>query len=48
VCRFLLHYNSNREGLDRTLAAVRAEGAQADALQADLGQVSGIHEFVER
>jgi len=38
VSRFLLHYNSHREGIDRTLAAVRAEGAQADALQADLGQ----------
>ena len=48
VSRFLLHYNSNREGLERTMAAVRAEGAQADALQADLGQVSGIHAFVER
>jgi 3-oxoacyl-[acyl-carrier protein] reductase len=48
VSRFLLHYNSNREGLDNTLAAVRNLGAEADVLQADLAQVSGIHQFVER
>jgi 3-oxoacyl-[acyl-carrier protein] reductase len=48
VSRFILHYNSNPEGVERTLAAVRSEGAQADALQANLGEVAGIHEFVDK
>jgi 3-oxoacyl-[acyl-carrier protein] reductase len=46
--RLILHYNSNQEGINRTLEAVRNEGAQAEAIQADLGQVSGIHEFIEK
>ena len=48
VSRFLLHYNGNREGMERTLAAVRGEGAEAEAIQADLGYVSGIHGFLEK
>src|SRR5881628_2379055 len=48
VSRLILHYNSNREGMERTLAAVRDAGAQADSLQANLGEVSGIHEFVDK
>jgi 3-oxoacyl-[acyl-carrier protein] reductase len=47
VSRFLLHYNSNPEGVERTLAAVRDAGAEAASLQGDLAQSSGIHEFVE-
>jgi 3-oxoacyl-[acyl-carrier protein] reductase len=48
VDRLVLHYNSHREGVDRTLAAVTAEGAHAEAVQADLGQVSGIQQFVDK
>jgi NAD(P)-dependent dehydrogenase (short-subunit alcohol dehydrogenase family) len=48
VSRFVLHCNSNPQGLERTLAAVRKEGAQADTIQANLGLVSGIHEFVDK
>jgi NAD(P)-dependent dehydrogenase (short-subunit alcohol dehydrogenase family) len=48
VSRFLLHYNSHRPGIDAVLAAVRRLGAEAEAIQADLGQVSGIHEFLDK
>jgi len=48
VGRFLLHYNSNPEGMEHTLAAVRKEGAQADSLQANLGETAGIREFVDK
>jgi 3-oxoacyl-[acyl-carrier protein] reductase len=48
VSRFLLHYNSNKEGLDRTVAAVQKEGAHADSVQANLGETSGIDEFLEK
>ena len=47
VSRFLLHYNSNPEGMERTLAAVRETGAAADSLQGNLAESSGIHEFVD-
>jgi 3-oxoacyl-[acyl-carrier protein] reductase len=47
VSRFLLHYNSYPEGMEKTLAAVRKEGAQADALQANLGETAGIHAFIQ-
>ena len=46
VSRFLLHYNSHRAGIEETLAAVRAEGAEAEAARADLGQPAGIRDFV--
>jgi len=48
VGRFHLHYNSNKDGIEKTLAAVRSEGAQAEATQADLGSLSGIQEFTEK
>jgi 3-oxoacyl-[acyl-carrier protein] reductase len=48
VSRFLLHYNSNKPGIDAVLAEVRSQGAQAEAIQANLGQVSGIHDFVDQ
>ncbi|MBI3473360.1 MAG: SDR family oxidoreductase [Candidatus Solibacter usitatus] len=47
VSRFLLHYNSNRTGLEETLQALRAEGAEAAAVQADLGEVAGIHALID-
>ena len=46
VNRFVLHYNSHKPGIDEVLAGVRAEGAQAEAIQANLGQVAGIHDFL--
>src|SRR5215216_4982816 len=45
VKRFHLHYNSNKEGAENTLKAVRREGAEAEAIQADLGSLSGIQEY---
>jgi 3-oxoacyl-[acyl-carrier protein] reductase len=47
VSRFLLHYNSNQKGIDEVIANVRAQGAEAEAIQANLGSVSGIHGFLD-
>lgn len=46
VSRLLLHYNSNRAGIEETLEAARNLGAEAEAIQADLGKQSGIDAFV--
>jgi 3-oxoacyl-[acyl-carrier protein] reductase len=48
VSRFLLHYNSYGKGIEDTLAAVRNEGAEADAIQADLATVAGIHALLDK
>jgi NAD(P)-dependent dehydrogenase (short-subunit alcohol dehydrogenase family) len=48
VSRFLLHYNSNRKGIDEVIANVRAQGADAEAIQANLGNVAGIHGFLDK
>ncbi|MEN6532534.1 MAG: SDR family oxidoreductase [Bryobacteraceae bacterium] len=41
--RVLLHYNSYREGAEKTLAAVRKAGAEGGMIQANLGTADGIH-----
>ena len=41
VSRFVLHYNSNRQGIDKVLGQVRGLGAEGVAIQANLGQVAG-------
>jgi NAD(P)-dependent dehydrogenase (short-subunit alcohol dehydrogenase family) len=46
--RFLLHYNSYREGAEKTLAAVREAGAEGELIEADLGTTSGIHSFLDQ
>jgi NAD(P)-dependent dehydrogenase (short-subunit alcohol dehydrogenase family) len=48
VSRFILHYNSNRQGVDAVLGAVRSLGADAEAIQANLGHIAGIHDFLEK
>jgi NAD(P)-dependent dehydrogenase (short-subunit alcohol dehydrogenase family) len=48
VSRFVLHYNSNRQGMDSVLAGVRSLGAEAAAIQANLGTIAGIHDFLEK
>jgi NAD(P)-dependent dehydrogenase (short-subunit alcohol dehydrogenase family) len=48
VTRFVLHYNSNRQGMDSVLATVGSLGAEATAIQANLGRISGIHEFLDK
>lgn len=48
VSRMIVHYNSHREGAEQTLAAVGEAGAEGALIQADLGEVSGIHQFLER
>jgi len=47
VKRLLLHYNSYKSGIDTVLAVVCGMGAQADAIQADLGADAGIQAFIE-
>jgi 3-oxoacyl-[acyl-carrier protein] reductase len=42
LARVVLHYNSYREGAEAALEAVRAAGAEAAAIQADLGEETGI------
>lgn len=46
VSRVVVHYHYYREGAEATLAAVRAAGAQAEALGGDLGETEGIRSFV--
>ena len=46
VKRVVIHYGSYREGAEDTLAKIRAAGAEAEALQADLGSSAGIGRFV--
>lgn len=43
VARFVLHYNSHRPGVEGAAAEVRAAGAAVELIQADLGEVAGIH-----
>lgn len=46
VKRVVLHYNSFREGAEQTLAAIREAGAEAEAIQADLGALEGIRNLI--
>ena len=46
VRRIVIHYNSYREGAEKILEDVRAAGAEADSMQADLSRVAGIEAFV--
>jgi NAD(P)-dependent dehydrogenase (short-subunit alcohol dehydrogenase family) len=48
VHRVVLQYNSYREGAEQTMAAVREAGAEADAVQADLGRLDGIRQLIAR
>jgi 3-oxoacyl-[acyl-carrier protein] reductase len=41
-----IQFNSNREGADQTVAAIRALGAAASAIQADLSHMDGIAGFL--
>jgi len=43
VSRFILHYNSHKEGADGTLAKVREAGADGDIVSANLATIEGIH-----
>jgi 3-oxoacyl-[acyl-carrier protein] reductase len=45
--RVVIHYGSYREGAEATMAAVKAAGAETQAIQADLGSEEGIRAFVE-
>ena len=47
VRRFLLQYNRNSQGITQVLASLRGAGASAEAVQADLSELSGIHCFLD-
>jgi 3-oxoacyl-[acyl-carrier protein] reductase len=47
VSRIQLHYNSNAEGAEQTVRALRELGAEATAIQADLSRMDGVHSFLK-
>jgi 3-oxoacyl-[acyl-carrier protein] reductase len=48
VSKFLLQYNSYPEGAENTCAVIRKAGGEAVAVQADLSQSHGIHNFIRQ
>jgi 3-oxoacyl-[acyl-carrier protein] reductase len=46
VARLILHYNTYQDGAEETAAAVRAAGAEARLLQANLATEPGIHSLI--
>jgi len=44
--RVVLHYNSYKAGVDGVISSVKNAGAEADAIQADLGSDAGIQAFL--
>lgn len=46
--RVLIHYGSYEEGARKTLEAIRAAGAEAASVQADLSTEAGIRHLMER
>jgi 3-oxoacyl-[acyl-carrier protein] reductase len=46
--QLIVHYNSYKEGAEKTLAAVKEAGAEGEIVQADLGKISGIHSFLDK
>lgn len=48
VKRLVLHYNSYKAGIDDVVAAVNSAGAEAEAIQADLGTSAGVESFLQR
>jgi 3-oxoacyl-[acyl-carrier protein] reductase len=45
--RVIVHYNSYKTGADEVLTAIRRAGAEAQAIQADLGAEAGIETFLQ-
>jgi 3-oxoacyl-[acyl-carrier protein] reductase len=48
VRRIQLQYNSNAEGAEQTVRAIRDLGAEATAIQADFGRMDGVHTFLKQ
>ncbi len=48
VARVVIHFGSYRQGAEETAARVRAAGAQAETVQADLSTLAGIQDFTRR
>lgn len=48
VARVVLHYNTFREGAERTIECVRAAGAEGAIIGANLATLDGIHRFLEQ
>jgi NAD(P)-dependent dehydrogenase (short-subunit alcohol dehydrogenase family) len=45
--RLILHYNSHKPGIENVIAGARSAGAEAVAIQADLGTGTGIEGFLD-
>ena len=45
--RLILHYNSYQPGIDAVIASAQKAGAEASAIQADLGSRSGLQSFLQ-
>jgi 3-oxoacyl-[acyl-carrier protein] reductase len=45
--RLILHYNSYKPGIDAVVASAQQAGAEASAIQADLGSSSGLESFLQ-
>ncbi len=46
VSRLILHYNSYKPGIEKVMASAQKAGAQAQAIQADLGADAGVQAFI--
>ncbi|MGE4498815.1 MAG: SDR family NAD(P)-dependent oxidoreductase [Hydrogenovibrio sp.] len=47
-CRLVLHYNRNETGIEQTLEAVQAMGAEADVLRCDFAELSLVQPFFDQ
>ncbi len=47
AAHIIIHYNSYREGAERTLECVRAAGAEGSIIGANLASLDGIHAFLD-
>jgi glucose 1-dehydrogenase len=47
-CRLVLHYNRNRDGVEKTLSAVHELGGEASALQQDFAQLDDVRAFFDQ
>ncbi len=47
-CRLVLHYNANEAGIEKTHAAVKELGAEAEKLRCDFRDLTSLGEFFEQ
>lgn len=47
-CRLVLHYNQNEAGIEKTVLAVKALGAEVDIVQCDFKQLDSLEAFFKQ